>query len=37
MTVTGVVIIGFIIGQWELRRLKEFRSEIRIARDLYSS
>jgi sphingomyelin phosphodiesterase 2 len=35
--VTGVVngLIGFLFGRWEVRALREFISEVRLARKLY--
>jgi sphingomyelin phosphodiesterase 2 len=36
--VTGTVngLIGFIFGRWEIRALREFMSEVRLARKVYS-
>lgn len=35
--VTGTVngLIGFIFGRWEIRALREFQSEVKLARNLY--
>ena len=37
VTVTGTIngLIGFIFGRWEIRALKEFISEVRLARKVY--
>jgi sphingomyelin phosphodiesterase 2 len=37
ITVTGTIdgLIGFIFGRWEIRALKEFMSEVKLARKVY--